>query len=178
MTTDAAKSRLQSRLEESPNIRTRVCFLIAMVGVAMVFTPTIAHAQDSDSVESTGTGPHTVVYEVVDGLPSHVDYRPENIASVGEGELSLYLFGNGACSADGTSSKNHLIEIASHGFIAIAPGGILVEDGGEGEEGNREGGLRAGTPAEALNEALDWALDRKSTRMNSSHVAMSYAGFC
>src|SRR5690625_6368227 len=110
MTTDAAKSRLQSRLEESPMIRTRYSFLIALVAGAMVFAPSIAHAQDSDPVESTGTGPHTVVYEVVDGLPSHVVYRPENIASVGDGELGLYLFGNGACGAEGASSTSHRLE--------------------------------------------------------------------
>lgn len=161
-------------------IRTRYSFLIALVAGAMMLAPSIAHAQESEPVESTGTGPHAVVYEVVDGLPSHVVYRPENIASVGEGELGLYLFGNGACSADGTSSKNHLIEIASHGFIAIAPGGIPVEDGGEGEEGNREGGLRAGTPAEALNEALDWAFaenEREGSplygRLDTDQVAAS-----
>src|SRR5690625_4419008 len=29
-----------------------------------------------------------------------------------------------------------------------------------------------------INELIDWDKDRKSTRLNSSHVAISYAVFC
>ncbi len=158
--------------EDLPMIKTRNSLLTAVAAGAFMLAPLAVNAQESEPAESTGTGPYSVVYEVVDGLPSHVVYRPENIASVGEGELGLYLFGNGACSADGTSSKNHLIEIASHGFIAIAPGGIPGEEG-EGEEGNREGGLRASTPAEALDEALDWAFAENAREGSPLHKRLA-----
>src|SRR5690606_41637483 len=46
---------------------------------------------------------------------------------------------------------------------------------------NTEGGQLAGTPhvgaAEAATDAEQW-IDRKSTRLNSSHVKISYAVFC
>ena len=137
----------------------RHSLVFALIAGVVIFTAPNAYAQEAEEPEvvSTGTGHYSVTYETMPGLPSHVVYYPENLATVGEGELGLYLFGNGACSADGTSSKHHLIEIASHGFIAIAPGTIPGSEEANGEEGDREGGLRASTPAEALNEALDWA---------------------
>src|SRR5690625_3157491 len=38
--------------------------------------------------------------------------------------------------------------------------------------------LQALFKAEGISDSLDFDLDRKSTRLNSSHVAISYAVFC
>src|SRR5437870_11546462 len=47
----------------------------------------------------------------------------------------------------------------------------------EGTVGNRRIVVCAGTDARGISYALT-ELDRKSTRLNSSHVAISYAVFC
>ena len=38
-------------------------------------------------------------------------YRPRDLASLGRAKMPVYVWGNGGCSADGTSSRNHLLEI-------------------------------------------------------------------
>lgn len=74
--------------------------------------------------DSTGTGPYPAVKEMVASLPDHVVYRPANLAALGSHKLGILVWGNGGCSADGASARHHLAEIASHGYIAIAPGTI------------------------------------------------------
>ena len=71
-----------------------------------------------------GTGPYPALFEEQAGLPDHVVYRPADLNALGREKLGIYVFGNGACSADGTSSRNHLLEIASHGYLVIASGVI------------------------------------------------------
>jgi hypothetical protein len=74
--------------------------------------------------DTPGTGRFPAMKEEVASLPDHVLYRPANIAAMGNTKLGVYLFGNGACVDDGASSRLHLLEIASHGYLAIAPGRI------------------------------------------------------
>src|SRR5439155_15512383 len=62
------------------------------------------------------------------------------------------------------------------------PAQLAVRDGslrGQGLGGARQGGVRAaaGARARRAGRGLD-GRDRKSTRLNSSHVAISYAVFC
>jgi dienelactone hydrolase len=58
-----------------------------------------------------------------------VVYRPANLAGLGKTKLGLYIFGNGGCSDDAASARMHLLEIASHGYLAIAPGKVLSGPG-------------------------------------------------
>src|SRR5690606_40809158 len=81
-----------------------------------------------------GSGPYPAVMEVDPTLARHVIYRPADLDRMGDRKLGVYVWGNGGCSDDGASVRNHLLEIASQ--------------------------------------------DRKSTRLNSSHVKISYAVFC
>lgn len=74
--------------------------------------------------DTVGTGPFAALKEEVSSLPDHVVYRPAHLDQLGKTRLGIYIFGNGACSDDGASSRLHLLEIASHGYIAIAPGRI------------------------------------------------------
>lgn len=106
-----------------------------------------------------GSGPYGATFLSLPDLPSHVVYLPRDLNSLGERKLGIYIYGNGGCSADGLSSRNHLLEIASHGYVAIAPGVIPGP--------NREipqplqlpnGKLSADTPSSALKEALDWVI--------------------
>jgi dienelactone hydrolase len=112
-----------------------------------------------------GTGPYPAIYEELSTLPTHVVYRPAVLANLGERRLGIYVFGNGACSADGTSARNHLLEIASHGYLAIAPGVIPRPDRPVPTPERRESGrLSAATPVEALREAIDWAIREDGRR--------------
>ena len=71
-------------------------------------------------------------------------------------------WGNGGCSADGASSRFHLLEIASHGYLVIASGRILSGPGAPPRE--RRPDAQPGqippprTQPSDLSEAVDWAL--------------------
>ena len=56
----------------------------------------------------------------------YVVYQPKDLAGAeAKGKLGVYVWGNGGCSLDGASSRFHLTEIASRGYVVIAPGKIL-----------------------------------------------------
>lgn len=74
--------------------------------------------------DTPGTGRFPAMKEEAASLPNHVLYRPADLAALGGTKLGVYLFGNGACVDDGASSRLHLLEVASHGYLAIAPGRI------------------------------------------------------
>lgn len=98
--------------------------------------------------QSTGIapakGPQKPVIETHAGLADYTVYRPENLGDEPRGVL---IWGNGGCSRDGTYFSKFLLEVASHGFIAIA-------DGRPNGTGTR-GIAPDGTP---LVKALDWLL--------------------
>src|SRR5690606_7117709 len=95
-------------------------------------------------------------------LPDHVIYRPRDLAALGDRKLGLMAWGNGSCTDDGASSRFHLLEIASHGYLVIASGRIYS---GPGAHPHAEpvppppGQFPAPlTTPEQLTEAIDWAL--------------------
>jgi hypothetical protein len=104
--------------------------------------------------ELAGSGAFPSLIEVDPGLPAQVVYRPADPAAMGDVKLGLYVFGNGACSDDGASARPHLLEIASHGYIAIAPGYILSGD----DAVERGAPSNPPTRFEQLREAIDWVL--------------------
>lgn len=79
--------------------------------------------------DTPGTGPYPAEKLIDPAFPDHVVYRPADLARLGTRKLGVLVWGNGGCSADGASARLHLAEIASHGFIAIAPGAILSGPG-------------------------------------------------
>lgn len=141
--------------------------------------------------DTPGTGQYPALKEEVASLPDHVVYRPADLGKLGAHKLGLYIFGNGACSDDGASSRLHLLEIASHGYVAIAPGrirngpGAIVTPAAESPpprapEGNPPKLPKPPTTAADLTSALDWALaqnkDAKSPyfgKIDESAVAIS-----
>jgi dienelactone hydrolase len=112
--------------------------------------------------DTPGTGRYPAVKEEVASLPEHVVYRPADLAALGSAKLGLYLFGNGGCSDDGASARMHLLEIASHGYLAVAPGRIRSGPGATAPStappAGAPGMLSAPTRAADLLAALDWAL--------------------
>lgn len=126
--------------------------------------------------DSTGTGLYRPFKQEIASLPDHVVYMPRDLSALGQKKLGLYVFGNGGCSPDGASSRQHLLEIASHGYLVIAPGRILSGPGAPPQppQPPRQpapasappGKLRVGNPASALTAAIDWAL-RENERAGS-----------
>jgi dienelactone hydrolase len=129
-------------------------------------TRTIEGASEGarDAVPDTrGTGAYPAIKEVAESLRDHVVYRPADLNGMGERKLGVVLWGNGGCSADGASARQHLLEIASHGYIAIAPGEVRSGPGAvarlEPPRPQVEGRFPpVETLPEDLLEGLDWIL--------------------
>ncbi|MDB5719515.1 MAG: hypothetical protein JWP15_133 [Alphaproteobacteria bacterium] len=133
-----------------------------------------------------GSGPYPAIKTVVPGLAEHVVYRPRDLARFGRRKLGVLLWGNGGCRDDGASARFHLTEIASHGFLVIAPGRILSGPGAPPPVPEPRGVGAAGSPpapktstADVL-AGLDWALaeNRRAAspyygRIDPSAVAVS-----
>ena len=147
-----------------------ICLAVSLAVCLAVFLaagPAGASAADAPAVEQ-GSGPFAALYETDPGLPRHVVYRPKDLAA-DTGKLGVYIFGNGACSADGTASRNHLLEIASHGYLVIASGVIPSARNTPPEPKIApDGSLNPPTTAKDLTDAIDWAL-RENSRPGSPY---------
>jgi hypothetical protein len=80
-------------------------------------------------------------------------------------KLGVVAWGNGGCSDDGASTRLHLLEIASHGYLVIASGRVLSGPGAPPREPRPA--AQPGQPvpiqpprtkASDLTDAIDWAL--------------------
>ncbi len=163
----------------------RISFLTA--GCSLAFAIGVAAAQqlpDRNSIpDSSGTGPFVPLKEIDAGLSDQVVYRPADLAALGNEKLGLYIFGNGGCSNDGASSRLHLLNIASHGYLAIAPGGIHNGPGSTPATPRPEDAdmaTYAATSPVQLTAAIDWALaenervgSRYYGRIDADQIAIS-----
>jgi dienelactone hydrolase len=131
-----------------------------------------------------GSGRYPAMKEEVRGLPKHVVYRPADLSKLGSQKLGVVAWGNGGCSNDGASSRFHLLEIASHGYLVIAAGNILSGPGAPPAPPRQppEPGQipPPRTVATDLTDAIDWALaenQRKGSpyfgRIDPAQVAVS-----
>jgi hypothetical protein len=109
--------------------------------------------------DAPGTGRFPAMKEEVPSLPDHVVYRPVRLAALGTTRLGIYVFGNGACVDDGANVRLHLLEVASHGYLAIAPGRILSGPGVPAQSTDSAALASGGrTSYKDLLSAIDWAL--------------------
>jgi dienelactone hydrolase len=146
--------------------------LALATGAAAQQPPDMARIQaEADKVPDTaGDGPLAATMELDPGLPNYVVYRPAKIEKVGRGKLGVFIWGNGACVDDGSSARQHLAEIASYGYLVIAPG--KWRSGPNAKEPRQataapaaDGKLPApATSADDLRRALDWALAENGRR--------------
>lgn len=156
-----------------------------------------ARARQAATPDTPGTGAYPALKEELASLPDHVVYRPAGLGKLGSTKLGLYLFGNGGCSNDGASSRMHLLEIASHGYLAIALGRIRSGPGapppppppptppaGGAAQQPAAGAPRSlpppATDAKGLVAALDWAIAQNADpaspfrgRIDTAAVAVS-----
>ena len=76
--------------------------------------------------------------------------------------MPVFIWGNGACSADGTSARNYLQQIASYGFLVISQG----TPGGGGS-----------TTADRMREAVTWAAGGAGGLFNVNTAKIMVAGY-
>jgi len=91
-------------------------------------------------------GPHRVTVETNSdpGINEGTIYRP---ADLGPGKkYPIFVWGNGACSRDGTGNSGALAQLASHGYLVISDG----TPGGSGS--------RAMEMSDVLLKYVDWAI--------------------
>jgi dienelactone hydrolase len=124
-------------------------------------------SREADLPNLPGSGPYPAIMETETSLPDHVVYRPSDLAKMGSRKLGVVLWGNGGCSADGASARQHLLEIASHGYVVITPGHIL--SGPSAKEKPAPGTPLGQLPPVATTSAdmrngLDWALARNADK--------------
>jgi hypothetical protein len=122
-------------------------------------------AQINALPDNVGTGRYPAMKQEVPSLPDHVVYRPKDLAAIGKAQLGVVAWGNGGCSDDGASTRFHLLELASHGYLAIANGRIWSGPGAPSRPAGTEPQQRQPgqlppprTKASDLNAAIDWAL--------------------
>ena len=109
----------------------------------------------NETPEIRGTGPYPARMEMDLALPNATLYRPANLSKLGQRKLGVVIWGNGGCSNDGASARNHLAEIASHGYLVIAPGKMLTGPlAGE----NGPAPMPMQVTIEDTRHALEWAL--------------------
>lgn len=76
--------------------------------------------------------------------------------------MPVFIWGNGACSADGTSARNYLQQIASYGFLVISQG----TPGGGGS-----------TTVDRMTEAVSWAANGAGGLYNVNRSKIMVAGY-
>jgi dienelactone hydrolase len=119
-----------------------------------------------------GTGPYSAILEQDSSLPTHTIYRPQDLSAVKE-KLPIIAWGNGGCANNGLSHRNFLMEIASHGYLAIAIGPPVAPPARQGGAGGASGqGARPAEKGQAavgpatkssqLLDAINWALAENS----------------
>jgi hypothetical protein len=117
-------------------------------------------ARNERRADEPGTGPFPALKEEIPELPRHVVYRPADLSKLGDQKLGVLAWGNGACSEDGASSRFHLLEIASHGYLVLALGRIYSGPGAPPvpERPDPDTPPSGRTLAKDLTDGISWAL--------------------
>ncbi|MDR2214262.1 MAG: hypothetical protein LBE59_00285 [Nevskiaceae bacterium] len=145
-------------------VRALICavgFCAAQLAAAMQAPPRASNAPDTP-----GTGPFAAMKEEIPALPRNVVYRPADLGSLGAQKLGVVVWGNGGCSNDAASTRFHLLELASHGYLVIAAGRILSGPGAPASTGERA--AFPPTVPEDLLAGIDWAL-AENQRVGSAY---------
>lgn len=129
-----------------------------------------ARARYNAMPDTPGTGPYPAQKLVEASLPDHVVYRPRSLAGLGKRKLGVLVWGNGGCREDGASARLHLLEVASHGYLAIAPGAILSGPGAPPPPPPTTQ-LGVKTTSEQVRAGIDWAL-KENTRRGSPYFGL------
>ena len=111
--------------------------------------------------DTPGSGPFAARKEEDPAFPGHVVYRPADLTRLGARKLPILLWGNGGCTDDGAAERLFLEEIASHGYLVLAPGTIQSGPGAPpalAPAPQAPGGLSVRTTTDQVHQGLDQAL--------------------
>jgi len=156
------------------------CIMAMMLSIYCASIGQSVLAQDDNSMrpDNPGTGDFPAIKEEVASLADHVVYRPRDLDAMGSMKLGIVAWGNGGCSFDGASSRFHLLELASHGYLVIAGGKILSGPGAPTPEPGDA--PRRRTTADSLTSAIDWAIAQNADaaspfyqRIDPDQIALS-----
>lgn len=148
--------------------------LVAFAGAAhgQQPDPALLQGQSAEGIDvmpdASGTGPYPALKEIDPALPNHVIYRPSNLAGAAAASLGIVLWGNGSCSADGASARLHLLEVASHGYVVVAPGRFYSGPGAEQMPASTLPPTLIPTVSGDLRVGLEWLL-AENTRPTSPY---------
>lgn len=160
-----------------------VLFALLAAVAAPVPMPVAMPIQVAPPTQGSGQAP--AIMESDPNLPTHTVYRPVNLATAGK--LPVLIWGNGGCSNLGSSARNFLTEIASHGILVIATGPIgelpkpkPPRTASDPAPGDASGVWRPKTTTPAMIRAIDWvfaenarAASRYKGRIDTAHVAVA-----
>lgn len=123
--------------------------------------------------DTPGSGRFPARKEIDRGLPDQVIYRPADLAALGKTRLGVYAFGNGACTDDAAHTRLHLLEVASHGYLAIVPGAIYTGPGASKRPADLPpaGPNAVLTTPQQLGAAISWAL-AENARPGSAYYGL------
>lgn len=156
---------------------------LAVAAIIVAGTANLAAAQgdgeERDRAPTTqGDGPYPAVMEVDPSLPGHVVYRPADLGPFAGGGLPVLAWGNGGCADDGAAHRQHLAQIASYGYLVIAPGKWRSGPGATAPREERQPlpGGRLPPPATSKEDVIagiDWALaeDRRAGSAYHGRIA-------
>ena len=116
-----------------------------------------------------GTGQFPAVLEQDTALPTHTVYRPNDLAKLQGQKLPLIVWGNGACVNNGLAHRNFLMEIASHGFLAIAIGPPQAPQPSANKDGKQAAPAGPATKSTLLIDAINWAVGEKGRKDSKYH---------
>ena len=130
-----------------------------------------------------GTGPFLAILEQDPSLPTHTVYRPQDLSKV-KGKLPIIAWGERGCANNGLSHRNFLMEIASHGYLAIAIGppialpaqGKGAPKGGDGKQGAPNGDAKQGAPKGAGKQAAAGPATKSSQLLDAINWALAENG--
>lgn len=150
---------------------------LLMLGTAVWAQGPAAPPIDNRS-DTPGTGRYPALKEADATLPNHVVYRPAELRKLGPRKLGVLVWGNGGCAADGASARFHLLEIASHGYLVIAPGkdmtGVPREPRAPAPNPAQAGAPLlppVATTSKDVSDGIDWAL-AENARAGSQYRGM------
>ncbi len=128
--------------------------------------------------DTPGTGPYAAEKRIDPAFPGYVTYSPRDLKASPR-PLKVLIWGNGGCSADGASARLHLAEIASHGYLVLAPGSIRSGPGAppRARPVINPAKLTAETKPAALTRALDLVEEAAKTgsyagRIDTGRIAV------
>jgi len=128
-----------------------------------------------------GTGAFPAILESDPGLPTHTVYRPQDLSKLKGQKLPIIAWGEGGCANNGLAHRNFLMEIASHGYLAVAIGPATPPAPPAAAGGGAARGPQAGpaTKSSQLIDGINWAVaenGRKGSKyeglLDTAHVAV------